>query len=284
MAAFKENIHETSTSGGVGDFTLSAVDGRTRFSDAVNGFGTGPATNVFNYYISHKAADEWERGTGHMSDVNTLIRDTVAANSLGTVAKISFTAGTKDVACDLFVNDLALRADLVEGHGVKITDAGLGGDITWQIEPGTVLATFDEAPQTGCLELNGSTVVGGVATYPDVAARYSWMQSGADLILPDLRGEFIRGFDNGRAVDPNRTTRAARVGDGLGGDRVGTTQGHMFETHLHRLGVTQSLGGGANARNYAAGSSFNTTAPVSGTFGTETRPRNIYMMFQMVMG
>ena len=284
MAGVKENIHETSPTTGTGDFTVSAVDGRVRFSDTTNGFGTGVATNVFNYYITHRTADEYERGTGHMSDANTLVRDTVLSNSLGTTAKINFTAGTKDVTCDLFVFDLTLRTDLVEGHGIKITDAGSGGDIIWQMEPGAVLATFDETPQTGCLELNGSTIVGGVATYPDVAARYTWMQSGANLVLPDLRGEFIRGYSNGRTVDPNRTTRTGRVGDGLGGDRVGTTQGHMFQTHVHRYGITQNIGGGANARNYSGGSTFNTGAPSTGTTGSETRPRNIYMMFQMVMG
>ena len=284
MAGIKENIHETSTSEGTGDLTLSPVDGREQFSDAANGFGTGSDENVFNYYAAHRTSDEWERGTGHMSDANTLVRDTVIANSLGTTATISFTAGTKDVTCDLFANDLVLRGNLDEGHGIKITDAGSGGDVTWQMAPGTVLTTFDESPLTGCLELNGSTIVGGVATYPDVAARYAWMQSGSDLVLPDLRGEFLRGYDHGRGADPNRTTRSARVGDGGAGDQVGTTQSFAFQQHTHTYGVTLSIGGGANARNYSAGTSFGTSGAVGATTSTETRPRNVYVMFQMVMG
>lgn len=105
MAAFKENIHETSTTTGTGDFTLSAVSGRSRFSDS-DKFGTTSNTNVFNYYISHNSADEYERGYAHMSATNTLVRDTVIENSLGTTAKINFTSGTKDVTCDMFVEEV----------------------------------------------------------------------------------------------------------------------------------------------------------------------------------
>ncbi len=123
MAGVKENIHETSTTTGAGDFTVSAVDGRVRFSDATNGFGTGSAPDIFNYYITHRTADEYERGTGHMSDANTLVRDTVVANSVGTTAKISFTAGTKDVTCDLFVSEV-VRPDIgMTGWGLAASIA-----------------------------------------------------------------------------------------------------------------------------------------------------------------
>ena len=99
MPAIADLVHETSTSTGTGNLTLSAVDGRVRFSDATDGFGTGSGP-AFDYFISHRAAAEWERGVGHMSDANTLVRDTVLASS-NSGSAVNFSAGTKDVSNDL---------------------------------------------------------------------------------------------------------------------------------------------------------------------------------------
>jgi len=99
MPVAKDIIQETSTIEGTGNATLAGVDGRVRFSDATHGFGTG-GTDAFRYWLLHRSAGEWERGTGHMSDANTLVRDTVEANHLGTTALVNFTVGTKDVTHD----------------------------------------------------------------------------------------------------------------------------------------------------------------------------------------
>jgi hypothetical protein len=90
-------VHETSTTTGSSDLTVAAVNGKRRFSDA---FGTGSETNVYFYFISHQTAAEWERGTGHSSGANTLVRDTIVESSNSNNA-VSFSSGTKDVVCDI---------------------------------------------------------------------------------------------------------------------------------------------------------------------------------------
>ena len=97
MPAPANLVHENSTSTGTSNFTLFAVNGRQRFSAA---FGTGATLNVFDYFISSQATAEWERGTGHMSDLNTLVRDTVRESSNGGSA-VNFSAGPKDVVNDI---------------------------------------------------------------------------------------------------------------------------------------------------------------------------------------
>lgn len=52
-------------------------------------------------------------------------------------------------------------------------------------------------PPPGCLMMVGQAF--SAAAYPLLAQVYP------SLILPDLRGEFIRGWDNGRGVDPGRS-------------------------------------------------------------------------------
>lgn len=121
MPAPKNLIHETSTSTGTGNLTVAAVSGKIRFSDATYGFSTG-GTNVFWYFISHRSAAEWEIGTGHMSDANTLVRDTVTFSSNSNSA-VNFGAGTKDVTNDIPAEDQSAELDygLVTG-AVTITD------------------------------------------------------------------------------------------------------------------------------------------------------------------
>jgi hypothetical protein len=49
-----------------------------------------------------------------------------------------------------------------------------------------------ENPAKHVYELNGQTLAGGVATYPVLAAKLPQWVSGADIVLPDWRGRFLR--------------------------------------------------------------------------------------------
>ena len=129
-------------------------------------------------------------------------------------------------------------------------------------------------PPTGFLLLNGQTF--NPATYPKLALAYP---SGT---LPDLRGEFIRGWDNGRGVDAGRALLSE--------------QGSATGTHDHSITGTGFASGlehysfGSNAistglvfktahadgasATTAAGSEMRATTIGSGG-ASESRPRNI---------
>ena len=80
--------------------------------------------------------------------------------------------------------------------------------------------------------------------------------------LPDLRGEFIRGWDNGRGVDTGRVFGSAQADD--------------FKSHTHVDNVSSTEGpGGAPGAGVAL---FSTGAATSATGGTETRPRNVALL------
>lgn len=97
VVAIANLVHQTATTTGTGNFTLTAVNGKQSFNGA---FGNGATLDVFYYFISHRSAAEWEIGTGHMSNSTTLVRDTVLASTNGG-SLVNFAAGTKDVTCDL---------------------------------------------------------------------------------------------------------------------------------------------------------------------------------------
>lgn len=89
-----DRVNETTTTAGTGTVTLAgAVTGYQSFSAIGN-------ANTTYYTIAHQSASEWEVGIGtYTSAGTTLSRDTVLASSSGG-AKVSFSAGTKNVFCD----------------------------------------------------------------------------------------------------------------------------------------------------------------------------------------
>jgi hypothetical protein len=91
VPAYADLVHQTSTGTGTGNLALTAVNGKRSFLSA---FGTG-GTNTFYYFISSRAAAEWERGSGHESG-GALVRDTVLASSNAN-ALVNFAAGFKDI-------------------------------------------------------------------------------------------------------------------------------------------------------------------------------------------
>ena len=121
-------------------------------------------------------------------------------------------------------------------------------------------------PPTGWLKCNGAPF--SAEEYPELAKAYPTNK------LPDLRGEFIRGWDDGRGVDSGRT--------------ILSVQGDALQDHGHKAIRLQFIGaGGGNVAipdgsaeftgdsdliNKISGRAFNGGVPrVSG----ETRPRNI---------
>lgn len=126
---------------------------------------------------------------------------------------------------------------------------------------GTVTAYAGQTVASGWLECNGQSV--STTTY---AALYTAIGttfgSGTDTFcVPDLRGYFVRGWDHGRGIDSDRT--------------FGTTQADAFASHTHTVGKG-GTGGGDYAQNGPATSGSITSGT---TGGTETRPKNIALMY-----
>jgi hypothetical protein len=86
-------VHETTTTTGTGDKTLTSVTGRKSFNTA---FGNADAANWFYYHMTSRAANQYESGRAYMSDATTMVVLEVLSGSNGTSA-VDFSAGTIDV-------------------------------------------------------------------------------------------------------------------------------------------------------------------------------------------
>lgn len=115
-------------------------------------------------------------------------------------------------------------------------------------------------PPAGWLKCNGAAFSSEM--YPKLAKAYPANK------LPDLRGEFIRGWDDGRGIDSGRTLLSL--------------QGDMFKSHSHYFReIWGANGPDGTGGPYIVGADTNGSIINLGTIetsapgGSETRPRNI---------
>ncbi|MFZ5218139.1 phage tail protein [Enterobacter roggenkampii] len=163
----------------------------------------------------------------------------------------------------------------------------LESDIDKYIPVGFPLPWSQATPPSGWLKCNGATF--DKAKYPKLAVAYP---SGA---LPDLRGEFLRGWDDGRGIDSGRSLLASQ--DSLVAGHTHSL-GRMWSSSDETSNSVKHLGVSKNIHNttkdnmgngvledvdgslgivigYGQGGSFtSTTAIKSNTSSTDNRPRN----------
>lgn len=145
------------------------------------------------------------------------------------------------------------------------TPAGARDVLGAQLEAGAVMHFARNTAPNGWLKANGALV--SRTTYADLFAAigttYGAGNGTTTFALPELRGEFLRAWDDGRGVDTGRA--------------FGSTQADDLKSHLH----VQNLGIAAATFTSAAGTGIAGTTNNSNTSsvgGTETRPRNIAML------
>jgi microcystin-dependent protein len=136
---------------------------------------------------------------------------------------------------------------------------------------GTIITYPVDSIPSHCLECNGAMI--SRETYSELFAVIGTLYGTGDgsttFNLPDLRGEFIRGFDNGRGIDSGRA--------------FGSAQGDEFKSHSHPV-KEHVVSYSSTGRILTPNNGSYTPSPngIGATGGTETRPRNIAMMFCIV--
>jgi Phage Tail Collar Domain len=154
--------------------------------------------------------------------------------------------------------------------------------------------------QNGWIECDGSPL--SIEDYPELykALGYAWGTSslGSTFKLPDLRGQFLRGWSHGTTGDPEAPSRTVadpgnpnQAWGGASGDHVGSQQGDAFQVHAHAMSDFINHNPGVDENSGHIGALFNhsgstsTTGPISGkTSAAETRPKNVAVMFVIYTG
>lgn len=129
-------------------------------------------------------------------------------------------------------------------------------------DPGEVGIYAMPAVPSGWLACNGAAIsrTSYAALFANIGTTFGSGNGSTTFNIPDLRGEFIRGWDNGRGVDSGRA--------------LGNWQDDEFKSHNHSFsaGVSDN---GSNLNKVDANSPSTGTRTTNSTGGSETRPRNV---------
>lgn len=172
--------------------------------------------------------------------------------------------------------------------GVANDDVAVVSQLAPAVPAGTVIHVAMAAAPAGYLAANGALV--SRATYATLFAAIGTTWGAGDgsttFALPDLRGEFLRGLDDGRGVDSGRALGTAQKGSfcGMGaGPTIDNTSPYTTSTGAAARGElgydTPNLADYPTARLVAAGSPIGPYAPTDNeiSYGT-ARPRNIALL------
>lgn len=161
------------------------------------------------------------------------------------------------------------------------------------VPSGSVIFVAQSSPPSGYLKANGSAV--SRATYASLFAAIGTTFGAGDgattFNLPDLRGEFIRGFDDGRGADSGRAFGSWQVATAFMGDGDGqniATPNLNDAAHRTVLGFdldttpANSTNITLNFPSNSGSSSVNGMHSVGGaniaTDFARTRPRNVALL------
>ena len=206
---------------------------------------------------------------------------------------------------------LTLPPAIVNGGFMKTDASGnLSFSIVEGVPTGSVFCIAANTVPTGYVKCNGASY-SRTGTYAALFAIIgtTYGGSGSNFNVPDLRGEFVRGFDDSRGVDSGRNINDPQGGQNashnhsisasgttsnptptLTGDVRRISEGYRAQGTASGV-FTKELDGnnnitGASSTSAVAGFSMDAThthtvsvSGTSGSQGSEARPRNIAMLY-----
>lgn len=189
-------------------------------------------------------------------------------NLLGGKANKGTTLAEYGITDAVKFSDKAMQVDAEGGvdNAKWVTVAGVSVVLSSAFA-GCVTYFARNTPPGGWLKANGALV--SRTTYSRLFSSIGTTFGAGDGVttfaLPDLRGEFVRGWDDSRGVDSGRA--------------LGSLQADELKSHIHTVpadtGWVYSAGSSSNAKPQQSGSSSISTGS---TGGTETRPRNMALL------
>ena len=168
-------------------------------------------------------------------------------------------------------NDLLKMRNAANTAWISVLKLSTGAPVA-SSPTGSIITYGASTPPDGYLECDGSAI--SRATYADLFAVIGVNWGAGDgsttFNIPDLRGEFLRGWDNGRAVDAGRA--------------FASWQNWQLSAHIHSIPVKQSpihylFNQSVPMAEVTPDSTAQSTSTGGTHNGSESRPRNIATMF-----
>ena len=202
----------------------------------------------------------------------------------GTTAQTNaFTGALGEVTVDTDKDTVVIHDGTTVGGFPVAARANADGTVSILSKDGSTLSVFSSSsklaeytpiaypknsPPSGYLMMMGQSI--SSLTYPILYSLYG-------ATLPDLRGEFIRGWDNGRGKDTGRTVLSTQgfalqnMTGSLGSVRTGSTTPPLTGVFYLDGGASGNITGGTGTGFPSIGFDANRVAQTA----SETRPTNV---------
>ena len=174
---------------------------------------------------------------------------------------------------DITVNGVSVATDaevssaVASGVASKANITYVDSQVASVVPAGTIILFASPTVPTGYLKANGALVsrTAYSALFTAIGTTFGAGDGSTTFALPDLRGYFPRGWDDGRGIDVGRV--------------FGSTQEDDFKSHTHAnsFGVSWELSSTTVYNNNKKYVDIN--QPLTATGGTETRPKNIALLY-----
>jgi microcystin-dependent protein len=203
-------------------------------------------------------------------------------------------------------SDITLTLPSSDGNANDVLQSDGSGNLSFTALPqavptGSVHMMATTTAPSGYLKCNGAAV--SRTTYADLFAIIGTTHGEGDgsstFNVPDLRGEFVRGWDDGRGVDSGRSFASSQSDANKQHNHGVTDPGHGHSVndpgHFHNVAYSNSDSGdgvieesGVGLSGYeptetaTTGIAVNlghTGISINNAGGSEARPRNIAMMY-----
>ena len=260
-----------------------------------------------NTGIYFSAADTLDIATGgtrraHFDSNGITIRDRKALRFRDT-SNSNFVALR---APDNAASDITLTLPSSDGNANDVLQSDGSGNLSFAALPqavptGSVHMMATTTVPSGYLKCNGAAV--SRSTYADLFAIVGTAHGAGDgsstFNVPDLRGEFVRGWDDSRGVDSGRNFGSSQSDQNKQHNHGVSDSGHNHGItdpgHIHQIEYTNShsgdgvieesgvgLSGTEPTLSATTGIAINnatTGISINNHGGSEARPRNIAMMY-----
>jgi len=237
----------------------SAATVQTNLNTHITNYGT--LASLSNAATARTNLDVYSKGEGDaryaaLAGISTQLF-LVANGTTGYEAVNKSQLDTKAPTAGNAAQEFAVATATTSNSAVNKTQAEAlaAGAVVSAMPTGAMIMWPTATAPSGFVEAAGQST----APYPSLAPIY-----GSNL--PDMRGEFVRGFDNGRGVDSGRAIRSFQADE--------------IKAHTHDYFLWSPGGGGYSDGMSNDGTVDNRPAtPTTSTGGSETRPRNVAMMY-----
>ena len=248
---------------------LTALNGKAPKATTLAGYGITDAIALSQYGLGATAAPMTaidtiglpggfyyygDGGTGFANNVGLV---NIPYGNSGYAGQIGFRQGL--IEPDIYVR--GGRSNGVWGNTRKLWHTG-NLDPNLILPPGTTIAFAGPGVPAGFLKENGAAIsrVAYANLFAAIGTTYGAGDGSTTFNLPDSRGEFIRGADDGRGIDPGRS--------------VGSWQDSQNKDHNHLYGAIHNTNYGLSPTGIAGVTPGQVQYATSSSGGSEARPRS----------